>query len=326
MRTSKGWAWATAGGALAFAVAIVWVVVATDAPAPGQPPARAATQLQPSPEDAESPQLQVLSGAPASVLADRLALSTGEELRVHWRKIPSPRMEISPPFADDYVRLRKMALNGDPVAGFKLWQILNSCKYGYSDRQRFEAAIKMLNETHYLLVPGRNEPVLITNMRAVEGWQRMLPILHHQCQGIIPDHKTEALDWLAMAAQSGMPIAMMRMSDNISVYKRGVEFDEARWRAGDATALRDLAERYYRSYNSGEHPQNKTKFYAALYAYGQIARTRFSNPQDRSSGRYEHVENELNAATQEMLPYELAEAIAMAEETLRSNPNCCFEF
>jgi hypothetical protein len=37
-----------------------------------------------------------------------------------------------------------MALNGDPVAAIMLWRILDSCEYGYSDRQRFEAAIKTL--------------------------------------------------------------------------------------------------------------------------------------------------------------------------------------
>lgn len=212
------------------------------------------------------------------------------------------------------------------MAGFMLWQILDSCEFGYSDRQQFEAAIKMLNETHYLLVPGRQEPVLLTNTKAVEGWQRVLPTLHYQCQGITADHKAEALNWLDVAVQSGMPLAMMRMSENVTDYKQGVELDKARWRAGDATALRDLAGRYYYGYNTGMHPQNKTKYYAALYAFARIARTRFSNPQDRASDRYQYVENELNAATQEMLPHELAEAVSMAEDILRSNPNCCFEF
>jgi hypothetical protein len=145
-------------------------------------------------------------------------------------------------------------------------------------------------------------------------------------QGITADHKAEAVNWLAMAAQSGMPIAMQRMSGEISDYRQGVELDEGRWRAGDAMALRDLAVRYYRSYNSGEHPKNKTKFYAALYAYTQIARARFSNPQDRALGLYEQAEDELDAATREMLPYELTEAVTMAKEILCSNPNCCFEF
>lgn len=282
--------------------------------------------MQSTSEDAETPQLQVLSGAPASALTAQITLSTGEELRINWRDMPSPRMDISPPYADDHVRLRKEALNGDPVAGFVLWQILDSCEFGYSDRQQFEAAIKMLNETHYLLVPGRKEPVLLTNMKAVEGWQKVLPTLHHQCQGITADHKAEALTWLAIAVQSGLPLAMMRMSENITDFKQGVELDEARWSAGDAMALRDLAGRYYYSYSSGMHLQNKTKFYAALYAFAQIARARFSTPQDLASNRYQYVEDELNAATQELLPHELTEAISMAEDILRSNPNCCFEF
>lgn len=280
------------------------------------------------PDDAES--LQDSSQSRRVVTMDvanhnikgKVTLSNGEEIIVKWREMTLERVEVDPPYAQQYDHLVKLAENGSAEAAYSLWQILEGCRYGFSDSSAYDAAMQQLNLTHKIKMPDSDEEILLTNPQAVAGWQKQLPILFEQCEGITLERKEKAIHWLTLAADAGHSYAKIQLSRATSDYAIGVSLDQTRWESGDALALKDLATRYYQSYQSGDNPENKVRFYAALYAHSQIAFAQFSL--DDFGDFREHVELELDIATQQLLPHELQEAKALADKILRDNQNCCF--
>ena len=250
----------------------------------------------------------------------------GTEVPVKWQVMPTPDWIEKPPFADDYPLLSIEAENGDPAAAFRLWQILSRCEKAYDTETQLTNAMNIMQERHQVQLPGMEAPAYIASEDTRGVMRTMLEQLFRDCEGITREQKQERSRWLEDAAFAEYPVAMMEYSSITPDYETGLAIDKVRWEKGDAHALQSLADRYWQTYLSGSHPENKILSFAHLYAYTLVGEIRFERGSGTPDARLDSIRSKLHEVTGQMNPAELDEAIDLAKSLLVDSSTCCFRF
>lgn len=298
---------------VAVFAAAVWLLLDEDEPT-REPPEPGFTDLPPPRGDVPMPDTALAvpaqeSSAQPDSDAMEVRFPDGDRVEIRWREPEQLSFEVTGNATTDYVPLRLAAEAGDGLAAFTLAMNLEACRQSYRDESALQAAIDKLRQTGMLDLPGLDHDIEIPSPGETQSYVDELTTKYEACRNISDRQIAETELLIGMSAEAGNPMGEMeygrRLDDDVA--KR--EYYERAWQGGQMHALLFLAESYRAGYDDGLDPVDKLRWYAAYFLHGQLS----GAPHDTM----------LEQAEKELLPREVDEALAIAKDMLRSNPNCC---
>ena len=297
-------------------------------------------------DDRRSVADQVDSSPPAATVDDSapvVRFPNGNEYQIALRNPPDSPWQIELPISDYFQKLKVKAMGGDGAAAHRIFLLLRSCESAYRDSQQLEAAINEMYQTRIMpRGPGSDNPGehLIDDQRPLADVESQVRQHSQSCETFTDADINAARDWLKLGVDAGdvgamMDYAQLTMYENSSDNGRpnypqeSVEVLERAWMEGRVHALQELAEIY--RLGSEHVAADRVMAHAYLYLNTQLRTIQIERrnpmpegfqPQSLIAGKKAYLEQHMML----LRPSEVDAAMALAEDLLISNPNCCFDY
>lgn len=323
---------------------LAWLMIGTPDP-PDEPRLSDTVHVFDHDQDEPGPAAAIAMAdeAPAHVESPVVVFPNGNTYEIAFR--PEPRLSLPAGLtaAEYFLQLKIQAMGGDGAAANRIYGLLRGCESAYRDPVALEAAINELYATR-VRPPGPGKqvanPKLIGNDRSLEDIEGQLRSHSASCADISDADISSAEDWLKLGVELDDIDSLMNFANVTSLesYEDGVrpaystasvEILERAWKQGRVHALQELSE-IYRAGSESIQP-NRVKASAYLYLNTQLRVHQIERrdpmpegfpAQDLIAGKREFLEQQMLR----LRPFEVDAALEMAEELLRNNPDCCFDY
>jgi len=247
-------------------------------------------------------------------------------LSVEWQRRSTEPFDMTEPISQHYLILRTNAEAGSKFAAVNLYELVKTCQSAYTEESQLNAAIDRLYQTHMLQTPDMPEPVRIAEPEIVEEYINIgLREPFVNCKGLTDEQKQSPKQWLELAAELGDNLAQIEVSRFIDDNEIALEYLERSWQQGDSGALEFMAERYWRNYESGENPGDKIRSHAAFIAYAHLMTAGMQGHGQIADRWVLSVQKRLATMASTMRPNEISDALALSQQLIQENGNCCYE-
>lgn len=325
-------------------VVLVWLFIA---------PPDVTTDVQPSGDRIESTETEnvivrvgsELPGESISPSADVpvIAFPNGNSYEILLRPAPQESLDIEISAADYFQQLKVQAIGGDGAAAHRIHRLMSSCESAYRDPQELEAAINRMYETRvWPLGPGMKveNPQLIGEDRSLPVLEKSLRNHAKSCESFTDRDIASAQDWLKFAADLNDVGALMDYADVVNIDESGtdsrirytpsgVDALEQAWKQGRVHALHELSAIYRAGSESIQPDRVKASAYLYLNTHLRIIQIERRDPMPEGFPAQGLIAGKRELLDQQMLrlrPSEVDAALEMAEDLLRNNPDCCFDY
>jgi hypothetical protein len=216
-----------------------------------------------------------------------------------------------------YPSLREQAMAGDASASLLLSRLLKDCQFAPEDQASLDAAIDRLMSAGE--IRGADGSVLAPVRPGESAAQKVEELLmrpYRFCRGITAAQRTEEFRWFLKAVNLGHPVATASHASTHGTSNAALRLHEAAWRSGNLESALQLG-RLHDLGHRGERQPDPARSMAFYYVFGKLL------PFWRQSTDGETpawVESKFAAAD----PAVRNEALDLAKQLLRDNPNCCY--
>lgn len=249
----------------------------------------------------------------------------GDLLDIRWRRHPKAGVELTENLSQDYDVLRHAAEGGDGLAAQMLYENIFTCQKTYATREELEHAIDTLQQTNVIPQPDTGITAHITEPEKIDEIIENLRRQYASCSRLSIEQRDDEQKWLELAVANGNSLAMLEYGRALEDPVQAGRLFQQAWFLGNADALSFLADRYRESYENGVAPDDKVRWYAALYVFSRLLDAAHGGETGVAARWAQRNRAILDEATKDMLPHELDEAVELAKQMIRSNSNCCFE-
>ncbi|HNP66077.1 MAG TPA: hypothetical protein PKH39_19270 [Woeseiaceae bacterium] len=196
----------------------------------------------------------------------------------------------------------------------------------FDTEEDLENAIDILQQTHTVHFPNMATPATLTDHEQIPTVIQQMTSRYEDCSGVDLKHETETTDWLKVAAERRVPIAMIEYANQIADPQEAIAWFEGAWIEGDAEGLLYMSNVYFDNYYNGRNPGDNVNGYAALLTYTLLVDAGMGGSDHGAVAhrQVQRVKDQLEQAKESLRQYELDEAAVLASKLISSNPNCCF--
>jgi hypothetical protein len=298
----------------------------TTAPATGQQPSQAAPEsaLKKESDNILEPTRSSLGASEKSELIDRIDADLSG---IRWR--PMHNYLDDNTYPKDFEKLKALAESGDGNAAYALATTLDIChKSGPPPMtaDEFAEEIRMIREDHQVPRYENGERTVVdiaqTNMPS-EAAVSIATHLYEECKNMPMQYRDDADSWMVFAADNGSQAAKSMLA-----WQRSLLGDPsgylALWEEGYAPALSSISGFYDQQYRSKADPGGLVESFAYWLAFREM---HYASRQAAGPGMqpfFGGIEEATHRRSNELMPWQIAEARDIAAEILRSRPyQCC---
>jgi hypothetical protein len=333
------------GIAVLVGVAVLaWLVIGTPDP-PDEPRLSDTARVADDDQDQSRPTaaIAVADEAPERSESPVVVFPNGNTYEIALR--PEPRLSLPAGLtaAEYFLQLKIQAMGGDGAAANRIYGLLRGCASAYRNPVALEAAVNEMYATR-VRPPGPGEqianPELIDNDRSLEDIEGQLRGHSASCADISDADINSAEGWLKLGVELDDVDSLMNYANVTSfdsyedgvrpAYSTaGVEILERAWKQGRVHALHELSEIYSAGSESIQPDRVKASAYLYLNTHLRVIQIERRDPMPEGFPAQDLIDGKTEFLEQQMLqlrPFEVDAALEMAEDLLRNNPDCCFDY